>query len=273
MEAFLTTPNPTSLPPERFDANQAALAGQVTRIWARGGDVFARLEALEPAESPEQFPRITLRLPGGLVGGREVSLLKGDRLRLSGYLADLPQDEGLRDFLRRAERLDLLERHPELAGLDGRARRTLTCLVPESLEPLENLPPLNSVRLEGVVARAWEYDGQRFARLAVYDAHTAVTAAQPGKDGRPRRIPHYLSVLFPGGQVNGRPVSVRPKDRLRVSGCLVDRPYSEDLRSFLLDAHLADALASLPDSDLIADLRIRRSSACVVVQTLVQFTG
>ena len=270
----MTNPNPSSLPPERFDANQAVLAGQVTRIWARGGDVFARLETTEPALPAEaaEAPRVTLRLPGGLAGGQEVSLLKGDRLRLSGHLADLPQDEGLRDFLRRAERLDLLERHPELAALNGKARRTLTCLVPESLERIDAPLALNTVRLEGVVARAWEYDGQRFARLAIYDAHTAVTA-QPGKDGRPRRIPHYISVLFPGGQLNGRPVSVRPKERLRVSGCLVDRPYSEDLRSFLLDAHLADQLASLPDSDLIADLRIRRSSACVVVQTLVQFTG
>ena len=67
-------------------------------------------------------------------------------------------------------------------------------------------------------------------------------------------------------------MSLKAKDRIRISGYLIDRPYSEDLRSFLLDAHQAEILSQIPNSDDVGDLRIRRSSACVVVQTMIQFT-
>jgi len=270
----------TSLPltyttPERFDANLAALCGEVTRIWSRGGDVFARLDTGDPQppgeSAPNVIPRATLRFPGGQVAGREVSLLKGDRLRLSGYLVDINQTETLADFLRRADKLDLLQPTPELAELNAQARRAVTCIIPESLERVEAPSPLNSGCLEGGIAKVWDYDQHRFARLAIYDRHTQVTD-QPGKNGRPRRIPHYVTLQFTNSMVGDRAVSFKPKDRLRISGSLIDRTYSENLRTFLLDARQAEVLARLPNSDDIGELRARRSSVCVVVQTMIQFT-
>lgn len=274
----MTTISPSSLPPERFDANQVALSGAITRIWARGSDVFARLDtgnSTEADDLSEQVNRATLLFPGGRLSGQELSLLKGDCLRLAGYLVDLTQSENLQDFLRKAEKLELLDELrsydiPETA-LAAHARRATTCVISENLEHLSAAVALNSVCLEGVIAKVWDFDRHRFARLAVYDRNTATTG-QEGKNGRPRRIPHYVTIQFPDGQVSGRPVSLKAKDRIRASGYLVDRPYSEDLRNFLLDAHQAEILSKIPNSDDVADLRIRRSSACVVVQTLIQFT-
>ena len=270
----MTSPNPSTLT-ERFDANQAELSGVIARIWARGSDVFARLDTGEPSpdddEDKAMTPRATLRFPLGLVGDREVSLCKGDWLRLTGYLEDLPRDESLRDFLLKAGKSALLDEQPELQALDGRARRSLTCVVPETLQPAFVQERFNAVRVEGVVAKAWEYDSHRFARLAVYDRHSTVTT-RPGKNGQPRRIPHYITVQFSDGEVNGRLVSLKTKERCRISGFLVDRPYSEELRTFLLDAHQAEVLARIPNSDDVAGIRVRRSSACVVAQTLIQFT-
>jgi hypothetical protein len=264
---------------ERFDANQIELAGVVTRIWQRGQDIFARLAARPGADAEEaaaEFDlqanqRATLYLPGGLLNGQEASLCKGDRLRLGGCLVDLPQIETLPDFLQRAGKPELLSEIPALRALEIRLRRAMTCVLPETLQVVSALPELNAVRLEGIAARVWEYDGHRFVRLAVYDRHTCLTG-ENGKHGRARRIPHYITVQFTDGAVGGRAVSLKVKDRCRVSGILIDRPYSESMRSFLLDAHQAEILAELPNSDDIGDLRIRRSSACVVAQTLIQFT-
>lgn len=276
MSLPVSIPSPTQ---ERFDANQVELAGAITRIWQRGQDVFARLAARpspDPDDSsaepePQASQHATLYLPGGQVDGQEASLFKGDRLRLSGCLVDLPKTETLRDFLLRAEKPELLNEIPQLCALDIQQRRAMTCVLPAELHVLPTIPELNTVRLEGVVARVWEFDRHRFVRLAVYDSHTRSTG-EIGKNGRVRRIPHYITVQFTEGAVGGRPVALKVKDRCRVSGVLIDRPYSESLRSFLLDAHQAEILAEIPNSDDLGDLRVRRSSACVVAQTLIQFT-
>ena len=98
----MTDPTP-ALSPERFDANQVELSGVVTRIWARRGDVFARLDTSSAQQQDSSaLLRCTLRFPNGLVNGQEVSLLKGDGLHLTGYLEDLPGEETLRDFLLKA---------------------------------------------------------------------------------------------------------------------------------------------------------------------------
>lgn len=268
----------TSLTPERFDANQVELSGVITRIWARRGDIFARLDTNNAPESNDErtLHRATLCFPAGLVNGQEVSLLKGDFLHLTGYLEDLPGEETLRDFLFKAGELNLLEEHPALGKLEGRTRRAMTCVVPETtcISAASNVSknvPANAIRIEGVVAKTWDYDGHRFARLAVYDQYTRTTN-QPGKNGRPHRIPHYVTVQFENGQIAGRPVSLKAKDRCRISGLLVDRPYSENLRTFLLDLRQVNVLAELPNSDDLAEIRIRRSSACVLAQAMVQFT-
>ncbi len=258
------------------------LAGHVTKIWSRStGDVFARIDTgATDAEKeldtiPNQVdPRLTLRLPGGQVGGRDVSLLKGDALHITGYLDDLPQWETLRDFLLKAREEELVKRIPELlAASSAQVKRSVTCVVPETLELLDpaRFSPASFARVDGVVARVWEYGGHLFLRLAVYDRHTASTPAA-GNHGRERRTPHYVTVQFLDQRVDGRAVILKLKDRIRVSGSLGSRIYSENLRSFLIAAHQASVLANLSDGQAPDEVWAAYAQTCLVAQKLIQYT-
>lgn len=288
---MLTTP--AVLPvttPERFDGNHVDFTGLVTKIWARSsGDVFARIAIGEGPDDEEDNPepraidaRLTLRLPDGQVNGQDISLLKGDMLHVTGYLSDITQWETLRDFLLKARQTGLVERIPELApAIDAQVKRMVTCVIPETLEVLApqkvaaakagEVSAQSTARLEGVVARVWEYGGHLFARVAVYDRHT-LTTATPGNNGRERRIPHYVTVQFLNEQVDGRGVNLKPKDRIRVSGILGSRVYSENLRSFLLSAHKADVLATLSDGQAPDDVWTAYVQTCLVAQKMIQYT-
>jgi primosomal replication protein N len=270
--------------PERFDTNQVDLTGLVTKIWARStGDVFARVNIGDLTDEEEVNPgpdaldaRLTLRLPNGQVNDQDISLLKGDAVHIAGYLSDLIQWETLRDFLLKVRQVNLIERIPELApAIDARVKRMLTCVVPETLEVLETgfgkHTPESTARLEGVVARVWEYDGHLFARLAVYDRHT-LTTHMMGNNGRERRIPHYVTVQFTNEQVDGRGVNLKHQDRIRVSGMLASRVYSENLRTFLLSAHQASLLANLSDGQAPDEVWTAYAQTCLVAQKLIQYT-
>jgi hypothetical protein len=269
---------------ERFDANQVELVGLVTKIWARSsGDIFARVTTGGPSLPDEVDPlgrafdfRLTLCLPLGQVNGQDISLAKGDALHVSGYLSDLTQWESLGEFLLKARKEGLFERIPELApAMSVQVKRVLTCLIPETLElsgqQNREINLRSNARLEGVVARVWVYGGHLFTRLAVYDQHTTLTSL-PGNHGRPRRVPHYLTVQFPQGRVNGREVSLRPRDRIRVSGPLGSRVYSESLRTFLISARKADLLAHLSDGQAPDSVWAAYVQTCLVAHQLVQYT-
>ena len=270
--------------PERFDANQVEIYGKVTKIWARSsGDVYVRVMVGEPSPPQDDAPegracdtRLTLLLPMGQVNGQDLSLRKGDLLHVRGYLGDIAQWETMRDFLLKARQPGLVDRVPELApALGARVRRVLTCAIPESLEvldPGEHPYTLRgSARLEGVVARIWQYGGDLFARLAVYDRHT-MTTSLPGNHGRMRRVPHYLTVQFPERRVDGREVDPKQKDRLRVSGILGARVYSENLRSFLISAGEAARLAHLSDGQAPDEVWTAYVQTCLVADKLIQYT-
>lgn len=265
--------------PERFDGNQVEFTGIVTKIWSRSnGDVYARVAFGDPAadEEDDTSPRLTLKLTNGQVNGQDVSLLKGDVLHVTGYLSDTTQWETLRDFLLKAREPDLIEKIPELAAAsEAQVKRVITCVTAEALEVLPikstELPAQNIARLEGVVARVWEFGGHLFARIAVYDRHTSVTP-QPGNNGRARRIPHYVTVQFPHEQVDGRGVNIKQKDRIRVSGGLGSRIYSENLRSFLLNAQKGDVLANLSDGQAPDEVWTAYVQTCLVAQKLIQYT-
>jgi primosomal replication protein N len=271
-------------PPERFDCNQVELVGFVTKIWARStGDIFTRLTIGEDSGDEKDQPasdavdaHLTLLLQGGQVKGKDISLIKGDVVQVNGYLHDMAQWETLADFLLKARQMSLMERIPELSkAMDACVKRILTCVIPDSLEVLVsgttqvNLRCL--ARLEGVVAKVWEYGGHLFARLAVYDQHT-LTTNMPGNNGRLRRTPHYVTVQFTNGQVDGRAVHLKPKDRIRVTGTLGNRVYSENLRTFLISAHKADALANLSDGQAPDDVWTVYVQTCLVAQKMIQYT-
>jgi hypothetical protein len=271
------TPNLTHTP-ERFDGNTVSCSGAVTRIWSRAsGDIFIRLALDAPeglAGDPSSSPRLTLRLPDGRMGGQDISLMKGDRLQVAGYLSDYEYWETLRDFLIKARRSGLAEHLPELAEAAGaRVRRVMTNVVPEQLVclPPGEAAPCNDARLDGLVVRIWPYGGHLFARLAVYDRQT-VCQATNGKGGRPRRVPHYVTILFPAGQAGERPVRVRQRDRIRVSGQLGSRLYTENLRTFLINAGQAGVLARLGDGNAPDHIWTTYARTCLVARTLIQYT-
>lgn len=274
-----TSPTVPISTPERFDGNQVEFTGIVTKIWSRSnGDVFARIAFRDTStdEEDDTSPRLTLKLTNGQVGGQDVSLLKGDVLHVTGYLSDTTQWETLRDFLLKAREPDLIEKIPELAAAsEAQVKRVITCVTAEALEVLpikpSEIPAQNTARLEGVVARVWEFGGHLFARIAVYDRHTSVTT-HPGNNGRVRRIPHYVTVQFPHEQVDGRGVNIKQKDRIRVSGGLGSRVYSENLRSFLLNAQKGDVLANLSDGQAPDEVWTAYVQTCLVAQKLIQFT-
>ena len=270
--------------PERFDGNQVEFTGLVTKIWARTtGDVFARIIIGECSGEEEDNPepgavdaRLTLRLPNGQVNSQDISLLKGDAVHITGYLSDITQWETLRDFLLKARQISLIERVPELApAINAQVKRMVTCVVPETLEVLDarvgKYTAQSTTRLEGVVARVWEYGGHLFVRLAVYDHHT-LTTNTPGNNGRERRIPHYVTVQFSNEQVDGRGVNLKRQDRIRVFGSLGSRVYSENLRTFLLSAHKADVLANLSDGQAPDEVWTAYVQTCLVAQKMIQYT-
>ncbi|MFQ5616799.1 MAG: hypothetical protein ACE5GO_10140 [Anaerolineales bacterium] len=77
---------------------------------------------------------------------------------------------------------------------------------------------LNEVEIEGIVTRIWARRLDILARLAVYDRNTEILDPDGGKHGRPKRKAHYVTVLFEGGKVANAPVTLKRKDRIRVSG-------------------------------------------------------
>ncbi len=269
---------------EQFHLNTVQVtAGRVQKIWPRNGHILvvlsldrppdphaAPVELDELDESRWILPQLVLRLDPNT---HPVSLFEGDRLDVQGWLDNQNYEENLRDFLTRGQHTDALGLIPP-ARQEAHLTRVVTHVVPDTLSATPNgTAPQAHVHLDGVVARTWTFNSHRFARLAVYDQHTALTLAKPGKGGQPRRAPHYVTVQFTDGQVGGRAVQFKTNTRVRVTGTLVSRIHSETLRDFLLRAHAADLLAELPNSDKLADLRARYVQTYLVAQTLIQFTN
>src|SRR5512133_2071242 len=130
-----------------------------------------------------------------------------DLAELSGFLADAPYDESLREFLADAKKNALVDSFPNREDWDQvRIKRVNTRfeilgfkLVPEN-EPTY----YNVVELEGVVANVSKHEGDLYVRMAIYDQWTPIVDEEKGKNGRPRRRPHYVTVVFPGSMVSGR---------------------------------------------------------------------
>jgi hypothetical protein len=259
---------------EKFDLNQVQLSGVVLRAWSAGPDILVRLAlAAKPEESdaPDNQPTsVVLRLPQGCVGGEAITILTGDHVLANGYLADAPYIESGQQFAERS-RKDLLETLPGLGAVT--TERVSTHMVVTALDFLPGAPsqPVNAVTVEGVVSRAWEHRGQRFARLAVYDSQTEADG-RLGKNGRPWRKAHYVSVHFPDGRVDGRVVNVQQKDRLRVHGKLGERRYRETLATFLLRAGKIGMLSDVPNADTVREARVSRSATYVTAHALIQFS-
>jgi len=126
---------------EKFHVNAVEVEGILTRVWDRRGDVFARLavyderaEILEPGRDGglprRQAHYVTLQFEGGKTAdGVPVSLTDKDRVRVSGYLRDSAYSESLREFLRKAQKIDRIADGDD----DVRVGRVATYVVVRSL--------------------------------------------------------------------------------------------------------------------------------------------
>jgi hypothetical protein len=239
-------------------------------MWSRDGDILVRLAIASDGDSKGEIEHITLLLPGGAVKGRPVTLMKNDRVSVCGYLVETPYQESGQLFAERARKAELLAEVPGLAGVS--LERMATCLVAESLA-LADRTSQNDVVLEGIVANTWERRGQLYARLAVYDEHTQTKeGSRAGKNGRPWRKAHYVSIHLPDGQVDGRKVRLEKKDRLRLHGVLCERHYTESLAMFLLRAGQIGLLANAVNADDVRQVRTSRAATYIVARSLIQFT-
>ncbi len=135
---------------------------------------------------------------------------------------------------------------------------------------------LNRVVLEGEVAKQWTHSEDAFLRLAVYDAHTRVTK-EKGNYGRPRRLPHYITLLLPGGKTTGgREVGVHPKERLRATGELHDRGYRRTLHEMLVGTGsqaVTDLLQRLPNAGELHTISAQQESLHVVVSAVIVYAS
>ncbi len=261
---------------EKFDLNWATVNGEILRIrpWQDNLVLFY----LRETSSASDEALLTLALPNGQVNGQDISAMVGDQIRVTGWLQDWSYTESLAQFLSRSRRPNLQK---ELNLPCMNIQRALTCIIPEESGQLgddEDIPEdarTNFARVEGSIARTWEYGGHKYCRVVIFDPHT-----QLSNDGK--RQPHYLSIQFTNGMVNGRAIQVSskpgtknalcPRSRVRVSGRLIHRNYFENLRDFLNDAKRMDLLSTLPDPDrLIADVRVRYVQVMLEARNLMLF--
>jgi hypothetical protein len=276
------------IPAERFDGNQAELYGTVTKIWSRiGGDVFARV-ATHGKEGEEHPSRVTIKFPKGKIDGGDISLMAGDGILVHGWISDGPYTETLVNFLTRARQEKAFDLCPELKPLEAvEVKRGMTFIIPENLEfvPSEELKfvkETNQVRVEGIVSRVWEHKGSKYLRLAVYDRYS-VAQNETAKYGRPKRTPHYVTIQFANGKVDGRPITLHGKDskdkggikigdRIRITGRIGESFYKESLRTFLLSAKQAEAMAAFTNPGVVDEAWSSYSETCVVADTLIHYT-
>ncbi len=256
---------------ERFDLNQARVTGVVQRMWSSGPDILLRL--LVDGGTEEQSDRLTLMLPDGCIKGQPVTLMKGDRIMVAGHLQDAPYMETGRQFAEKSRKGGkLLEDLPGLAEITS--ERMATYVVVHDLDFVNTgaaQPVVNEVTVEGVISRVWNRNEQRFVRLAIYDQHTTTTG-KAGKNGRPWRQAHYVSVHLVDGQVNGRSINLKAKDRVRIIGRLSERRYSESLGLFLMRTKKIAMLSTAANADDLREVRTPRVATYVQAASLIQFT-
>ena len=274
-------------PAEQFDINSATLTGEVQKLWGRGGDVFARLRVSQRNSLIEtdnaQTSLINLRFANGMVGENDLSLQPGDVVRVTGYLSHSEFDETIRNFLEAARKPDFLENVPkeDLAAWQAITfKRVNTMFNVETLDLLDSKKAgagvIDRVVLEGPVAKQWTHSEDIYLRLAVYDQHTRVTK-EKGNYGRPRRLPHYLTIVLPGGKTTGgREVVANVKDRLRVTGELHDHGYRRTLHEMLLgtgSTAVTDLLQRLPNAGDLHTISAQQESLHVVASAVIVYAS
>lgn len=297
---------PALKPVEDFDLNRAKVFGQVHHVWSKFEHTFLRVAVTEPmmpkaapmdgangSEAKEEAwakartQYITARIENGLLHGELVTVMPGDWVTIDGYLADMPYDESIREFLNdvqapRAQKKNgsflggkIIDAFPNKEDWDKvRVKRVNTRLEVVDLQIHQgagNRESVNFAEVEGVVASTWRWDGDLYARLAIYDRY-AQALPGTGKNGHPRRKPHYVTVVFPDSLISGRTIELHEKYRVRVRGAVLMRLYTETLREMLIrNAKIGLLLAEIPNADQIGAYKAARSATYVVAASAQVF--
>ncbi len=264
---------------EKFDLNTVTLSGAIHNVWGSGDDVFARLgvskRGLLVEEEDADLIYVTLRFADGAVAGQPISIQKGSLVKVRGYLTHREYNESLRKFLNDVHAqtfFDLvpaddlpawrnltLKRHNGVMNVlemiildragapttrfgfegDDSENRTTRGSVVQNHDGHDSPTAENHAKLEGIVARIWEYPRDHeidtFVRLAVYDAYTPVNPKRERNFGRPQRLAHYVTVRFPCGKTSsGSIIRLKTKMRIRVTGELQHRMWPATLREELV---------------------------------------
>lgn len=275
---------------EQFDLNHARLAGTIIRLWGRNGDVFGRLRVSTRGELPEADDAhscyVNIRVPNGTLNGSPVTLQQGDIARVEGYVAHTSYEETLRKFLSVAGESKFLDLHVPPDDLDAwrsiQFKRSNAIINAQGIElaaanakKKKDNNPINSIDLEGIVARTWEYRRDdsidRFARLAIYDQFAPIADGRNGKNGRPFRQPHYVNVLLPS---NGRQVNVALKQRIRVIGEFRDRGHRVTLHESLMalgSTDVVDLMGRVINAEVMEQINVQQESLHVRATAVVAY--
>jgi len=279
---------------EQFDLNTAAVAGTIIRLWGRSGDVFARLRVSLRGEMRETEDAhsvyINVRIPNGMVGNTPVTLQPEDVVLVKGYITHANYDETLRKFLSAAGELTFLDNNIPADDLNAwrsiQFKRQNAVINAVELTPVieankkkNKIENLNFIDLEGVVARTWEYtrDGEvdLFLRIAVYDEWTTVSGEKKGNFGRPFRQPHYVNVLLPGGKTaQGKPVSAKTKQRIRVRGELRDKGQRVTLHESLMmlgSSEIAEMMGRVINAEKMSEISTQQESLHVLANAVIVY--
>jgi len=168
---------------------------------------------------------------------------------------------------------------------DNRAEEAENELDPDNID-VGQVQPINRVVVEGVVAKLWSVQTRsadlpdQMVRLAVYDRTTPIERGDPGDGGsygRPRRKPHYVNVLLPGGMTTtGRPVSVRLKDRVRVTGQIGSRFWAITLREALVHTGVSEIIEAMQrvgnQTDRLDMITINQEATHVEAQAIIKYS-
>ncbi len=249
---------------EHFDLNRVQISGVIQKIWDWGEDIFFSL-AFEENGAPRY---VTMRLAGGMLGGKPVSLQPDASIHVTGHLVDSPHTETLGNFLANANKANFLEGVPDPSAWDEICiERVDTRINVETIQP-EGTGSQNQVQVQGLVVKAWRGGVDTFARLAVYDQHTQIIGHNPQK-GLPKRKPHYLTVRFPDGQAGGQPIKLRRRQRVRVSGSIHIHYYKQSLYDVLLRTQNAELLEGLAVDEVKVIAALRTSLYVLATSAIV----
>jgi hypothetical protein len=265
---------------EHFDVNQATVSGEISKIWGRGGDVYARLRVPSQAEGQDSF--VNLRFPNGTVQGRDIDLQPGDMVQVSGWLTHSEFYESIRKFLSAAlgEEKTFFDGIPADDLEAWRAiefRRVNATLNVLSLEAA-NGHPVNRAVVEGIVARQWSMgEKDHCVRLAIYDEHTPTTTKKEGNFGRLRRKPHYVNVILPDGRtISGREVTLREKDRVRVTAALTSQGYRVTMHQALVNtgnAAVIQLMQRLPNAGNLQQISAQQESLSLEAAAIIVYAS